>query len=101
MSKRIEENAVGNTVKLVRDCNVTLHWILLHTSTPSILVEGTKRSRTIRQLVVQEAKYSATDCLWLLLSTAQLEQDVKKMYKQVRNKLKKSIADDCFSFDLI
>ncbi|XP_012267636.2 WASH complex subunit 5 [Athalia rosae] len=83
LSKRIEENAIGNTVKLVRDCNVTLHWILLHTSTSSIMVEGTKRSRSIRQLVIQEAKYAAIDCLWLLLSTAQLEQDVKHMYKQL------------------
>ncbi|XP_046735927.1 WASH complex subunit 5 isoform X3 [Diprion similis] len=83
LSKRVEENAIGNTVKLVRDCNVTLHWILLHTSMPGMFSEGSKRSRSIRQLVIQESKYVAIECLWLLLSTAQLEQDVKQMYKQL------------------
>ncbi|XP_046411198.1 WASH complex subunit 5 isoform X1 [Neodiprion fabricii] len=83
LSKRVEENAIGNTVKLVRDCNVTLHWILLHTSMPGMFSEGSKRSRSIRQLVIQESKYIAIECLWLLLNTAQLEQDVKQMYKQL------------------
>lgn len=83
MAGTLDENATGSLVKLVRECNVTLHWILLHTATPTIALEDSKRSRTLRQLVVMESKYTAVKCLRLLLSTAQIEQDVKQMYKDV------------------
>jgi len=79
----LDESATGSLVKLVRECNVTLHWILLHTATPTIVLEDSKRSRTLRQLVVMESKYTTVKCLRLLLSTAQIEQDVKQMYKDV------------------
>ncbi|EFN72735.1 Strumpellin [Camponotus floridanus] len=79
----LDENATGSLVKLVRECNVTLHWILLHTATPTIALEDSKRSRTLRQLVITEGKYTTVKCLRLLLSTAQIEQDVKQMYKDL------------------
>lgn len=83
----LDENATGSLVKLVRECNVTLHWILLHTATSTIALEDSKRSRTLRQLVTTESKYTTAKCLRLLLSTAQIEQDVKQMYKDVCLKL--------------
>ncbi|XP_020285658.1 WASH complex subunit strumpellin [Pseudomyrmex gracilis] len=79
----LDENDTGSLVKLVRECNVTLHWILLHTATPTITLEDSKRSRSLRQLVVTESKYTTANCLRLLLSTAQIEQDVKQMYKDL------------------
>lgn len=79
----LDENATGPLVKLVRECNVTLHWILLHTTIPTIALEDSKRSRTLRQLVTTESKYTTIKCLRLLLSTAQIEQDVKQMYKDL------------------
>ncbi|KAG5323976.1 WASC5 protein, partial [Acromyrmex heyeri] len=79
----LDENATGSLVKLVRECNVTLHWILLHTAMPTITLEDSKRLRTLRQLVVMESKYTTVKCLRLLLSTAQIEQDVKQMYKDL------------------
>lgn len=79
----LDENATGSLVKLMRESNVTLHWILLHTTMPTIALEDSKRSRTLRQLVVSESKYTTVNCLRLLLSTAQIEQDVKQMYKDV------------------
>ncbi|EZA48313.1 hypothetical protein DMN91_008109 [Ooceraea biroi] len=79
----LDESATGSLVKLVRECNVTLHWILLHTATPTLVLEDSKRSRTLRQLVITESKYTTANCLRLLLSTAQIEQDVKQMYKDL------------------
>lgn len=79
----LDENTIGKVIKLVRNCNVTLHWVLLHTATPSFPIEDLKKSRTLRQLVVQESKYSIAKALQLLLSTAQIEHEVKEMYKQV------------------
>lgn len=84
MAGTLDENDTGSLVKLVRECNVTLHWILLHTATPTIALEDSKRSRSLRQLIVTESKYTTANCLRLLLSTAQIEQDVKQMYKDVR-----------------
>lgn len=80
----LDESAIGSLVKLVRECNVTLHWILLHSATSTISLEDSKRSRMLRQLVVTESKYTTSDCLQLLLSTAQIEQGVKQLYKDVR-----------------
>ncbi|XP_053979138.1 WASH complex subunit 5 [Hylaeus volcanicus] len=79
----LDGSAIGSLVKLVRECNVTLHWILLHTAMPTISLEDSKRSRMLRQLVVNESKYTTVDCLQLLLSTAQIEQDVKQLYKDL------------------
>lgn len=79
----LDETTIGTLVKLVRECNVTLHWILLHTAMSTILLEDSKRSRMLRQLVANESKYTTTGCLQLLLSTAQIEQDVKQLYKDV------------------
>lgn len=79
----LDESAIGSLVKLVRECNVVLHWILLHTATSTISLEDSKRSRMLRQLVVTESKYTTSDYLQLLLSTAQIEQGVKQLYKDV------------------
>ena len=79
----LDESMLGSVLKLIRDCNVTMHWILLHTAVPTFLIEDTKKSRSIRQMVIQESKYSANNGLRLLLSTAQIEHEVKQLYKQV------------------
>lgn len=79
----LDESAIGSLVKLVRESNVTLHWILLHTAMSTITLEDSKRSRALRQLVISESKHTTANCLRLLLSTAQIEQDVKQMYKDV------------------
>ncbi|XP_014473018.1 PREDICTED: WASH complex subunit strumpellin isoform X2 [Dinoponera quadriceps] len=79
----LDENATGSLVKLMRESNVTLHWILLHTTIPTITLEDSKRSRILRQSVISESKYTTANCLRLLLSTAQIEQDVKQMYKDL------------------
>ena len=81
----MDEGAITTVVKLVRECNVTLHWLLLHTAVPTILTEDMKRSKNLKQLVIQESKYSVNDTLRLLLNTAQIEHNIKQMYKQVNN----------------
>ncbi|XP_034940027.1 WASH complex subunit 5 [Chelonus insularis] len=79
----LDENEIESIVKLIRECNVSLHWILLHTTVPTILHEESKRVRSLRQQVINESKYTIDNCLKLLLSTAQIEHDVKQMYKQM------------------
>ena len=87
VASTLDEGAILSVIKLVRECNVTLHWILLHTATPTILADDLKRSRTLKQLVIQESKYNIHNTLRLLLSTAQIEHNIKQIYKQVRNNI--------------
>ncbi|XP_063976642.1 WASH complex subunit 5 [Diachasmimorpha longicaudata] len=79
----VEENEIESVVKLIREANVSLHWLLLHTTTPTLLLEESKRARTLRQQVINESKYTPEEALRLLLSAAQIEQDLKQMYKQL------------------
>lgn len=75
----LDESTIGSLVNLVRDCNVTLRWILLHTTSLNL----SKRSRSLQQFVITESKYTEINCFRLLLNTAQIEQDVKQMYKEL------------------
>lgn len=83
LALHLDEGAIGTVVKLIRECNVTLHWVLLHTADPTILTEDSKRSRSVKQTVIQETKFSIGNLLKLLLATAKIENDIKQMYKQV------------------
>lgn len=77
----LDESTLGSVIKLIRDSNVTLHWILLHTTIPTFLLGDTKKSRSLRQMVIQESKYTINNGLRLILSSAQIEHEVKQLYK--------------------
>ncbi|XP_051156223.1 WASH complex subunit 5 isoform X2 [Leptopilina boulardi] len=77
----LDESTLGSVIKLIRDCNVTLHWILLHTALPTYLLGDLKKSRSLRQMVIQESNYTINNGLRLLLSSAQIEHEVKQLYK--------------------
>ncbi|XP_066594760.1 WASH complex subunit 5 isoform X2 [Prorops nasuta] len=83
LTKTFDEITIDSLVKFVRNSNATLHWILLHTAVPMITLEDLKRTRTLRQLILTESKYSSQLGLKLLLSTAKIEQDVKQTYKEL------------------
>ncbi|XP_043465727.1 WASH complex subunit 5 isoform X3 [Leptopilina heterotoma] len=77
----LDESTLGSVIKLIRDSNVTLHWILLHTAIPTFLLGDTKKSRSLRLMVIQESKYTINNGLRLILSSAQIEHEVKQLYK--------------------
>ncbi|RWS06411.1 WASH complex subunit strumpellin-like protein, partial [Dinothrombium tinctorium] len=84
-----EETVLDNVSKLIniiRECNVSLKWIMLHT-TPNIENEintaTAKRCKQIKDIVYQEAKLNPSDVFTLLLFTAQLELKVKEIYKKL------------------
>ncbi|KAF7991199.1 hypothetical protein HCN44_002761 [Aphidius gifuensis] len=79
----LDENEIETIIKLIRETNICLHWILLHTTIPTILQDETKRSRQLRQQIINDTKYNSINCLRLLLSTAKIEQDLKLMYKNL------------------
>lgn len=70
---------------LIRETNVSLRWTLLHTHTPTGGVElsgsSGRKQRQLRDTIVAEIKFDPATVLDLLLSVAQLEQSVERIYR--------------------
>ncbi|XP_043227875.1 WASH complex subunit 5-like isoform X2 [Amphibalanus amphitrite] len=67
---------------LIRQCNVTMRWMLLHTSQLNSGGEP-KRARQYRELVVSESHFEADTLFRLLLSASQLELACRQLLKQL------------------
>jgi len=103
-----EENIlqkVSKVIQLLRECNVTLRWMILHCSAPignisvnllftisyyisyiNILMAGSdtiKKVKQIRDLVINETKFDPERVLQLLLNVAQLELKIKDLFRKV------------------
>lgn len=84
-----EENLLDSSVKvlnIIRDCNVTLKWLILHTSKLSLTGEQNKKCRQLRDLVMNESKSRHGHIFQLLLNTAQFEFKLRSMYKKMIDK---------------
>jgi WASH complex subunit strumpellin len=86
-----EEVVLDNVSKLmniVRECNVTLRWLMLHTTYHNVSEINSvvsKRCKQLRDLVIAESKYDPLQVFQLLLNTAEFELKVKETYKQLLN----------------
>ena len=84
-----EENLLDSSVKvlnLIRECNVTLRWLMLHTSKLSPTSESHKKCRQLRDLVNNETKTRHGHIFQLLLNTSQFEYKSITMYKKMINR---------------
>ncbi|KAL1469448.1 hypothetical protein MTO96_025056 [Rhipicephalus appendiculatus] len=99
-----EDFVLDNVPKLlntVRECNVTLRWMLLHTVNLSqgFIVGGelNKRCRQLRDQVHQDSKYQPLTVFQLLLHTAQFELKLKEHLLSVKqdkwNSMKKESTE--------
>lgn len=80
-----EEIVLDNIPKLLnclRDCNVAIRWLMLHTAEPAY-DPNNKRLRQIKDQVINDSKYSPKILFQLLLDTAQFEFVLKEMFKQM------------------
>lgn len=71
----------NNIVNVLRDCNVTIRWLILHTAVDN--AEKNKRCKQLREFVVNESKLNAVHLFKLLLNTAQLELITKDLLKSI------------------
>ena len=81
-----EDNLLDSSVKvlnLIRECNVTLRWLMLHTSKLGPSAENVKKCRQLRDLVSNETKTRHGHIFQLLLNTAQFEHKLITMYKKM------------------
>ncbi|XP_057658318.1 WASH complex subunit 5 [Diorhabda carinulata] len=74
---------INNIITTLRDCNVTVRWLMLHTVLKPGQNDKLKKSKQLRELVVTESKCDPELLFKLLLNTAQLELVVRELYKQL------------------
>ena len=83
-----EEFVLDNIPKMMnvlRDSNVTLRWLMLHTSALSPSAEMNKRCRQLREQVLIDAKFNALTVFRLLLNVGQFEFKLKEMFRHMLN----------------
>lgn len=71
---------VPQLMSIVRESNVCLRWMLLHTCQLQPTAALHKRSRQLHELVCKEAAVEQLELFQLLLVTARLEQLVRELY---------------------
>ncbi|KAI5713146.1 hypothetical protein M8J75_014032 [Diaphorina citri] len=80
-----EENVLDNTNKilnLARECNVTIRWLVLHTSSNHETISGvaaSKKSKQIKDIVSNNINMS--DVFQLILNTSEFELKIKELLK--------------------
>lgn len=72
---------VNKVTNILRECNVTLRWLILHTSTGNC--DNNKKCNKIREQVIADAKYNPLEVFELLLNTGQFEYKVQEMFKHL------------------
>jgi len=82
----VEENVLDHVSKVtnvIRECNVTLRWLMLHALLPGSAWEGNKRCKQIRDQVIADAKYNPLQVFELLLNTAQFELKIRDLFRHL------------------
>lgn len=68
-------------INLIRQSNVTLRWMLLHTNTLTAGAESLKKCRQVRDQVLLDTKYQPVPVFELLLDCAELELNVRETFR--------------------
>ena len=78
----VEEYVLKNIsvlLKFMKECNITLRWIILHTSELPVGADINKRCKQMLQFVITESHYEPGAVFKLLLNTAQFEFNLKEV----------------------
>uniref|UniRef100_T1IW38 WASH complex subunit strumpellin n=1 Tax=Strigamia maritima TaxID=126957 RepID=T1IW38_STRMM len=76
---------IPKLLNLLRECNVTLRWLLMHTANITYNADVAKKCRSIQDQVIAESKYNPLQVFELLLNTSQLELKIKEIFKKMLN----------------
>lgn len=78
----VEEYVLKNIsilLKFMKECNICLRWIILHTSELPVGADINKRCKQMLQLVITDSQYNPANVFKLLLNTAQFEFNLKEV----------------------
>jgi WASH complex subunit strumpellin len=70
---------ISSLLKFMKECNICLRWIILHTSELPIGADINKRCKEMLKLVMTDTQYIPSDVFKLLLNTAQFEFNLKEV----------------------
>ncbi|GJQ68756.1 hypothetical protein Trydic_g17288 [Trypoxylus dichotomus] len=78
-------SVINNIITTLKDCNVVLRWLILHTANGKLdsNILKHKKSKQIRDLVITECKCDNVQIFRLLLNTAQLELITREIFKSL------------------
>ncbi|XP_038118997.1 WASH complex subunit 5 [Culex quinquefasciatus] len=84
-----EQKLLDNIPKvtaLIRECNITVRWVMLHTGQPVIDVGSAaslKKCRQVKELIESDIDFKGIEFFELLLNTAQLEVKIREILKRL------------------
>ncbi|XP_058458718.1 WASH complex subunit 5 [Malaya genurostris] len=84
-----EQKLLDNIPKvtaLIRECNITVRWVMLHTGQPVIDIgspASTKKCQQVKALIESEINFKGIEFFELLLNTAQLEVKIREILKTI------------------
>lgn len=74
---------INKIINVLRDCNVAIRWLMLHSVYTAAKPDRNKRCKQIRELVSTESNYEPVNLFKLLLNTAQLELLCRDIFKEL------------------
>lgn len=77
---------ITNMLNLLRKCNVTLRWFMLHTASSCIMTFGAavnKESSRVQKQAIKESAFNEIEVFEMLLTVSQLEVRVRDIIKQL------------------
>lgn len=80
---------INNIINTLRECNVTVRWLMLHTVLKPGQIDRNKRLKQLREIVLSESKCEPVLLFKLLLNTAQLELITKDIFKKLLSEKEK------------
>ncbi|XP_077300067.1 WASH complex subunit strump [Arctopsyche grandis] len=82
---KITEN-INKILCLIRECNVTLRWLMIHT-TNTVFYDGSKKCRQVKDQIIADSKFQFMDLFNLLINASLLELSIKDtLRKSLNNK---------------
>lgn len=76
-------DSIQKLMNVLREGNVTLRWLMLHSSVLQPSAELNKRIKAIREQVLADSKFNPLVVFELLLNIGQFEFKLKEMFKQM------------------
>jgi WASH complex subunit strumpellin len=77
---------INKIINLLRELNVTLRWLMLHTVDPILTFCSTnKRFKQVKDQVITDSEFKSIELFEILLNTSQLELRVKDILKMLLN----------------
>ncbi|KAK0052092.1 WASH complex subunit strumpellin [Biomphalaria pfeifferi] len=76
-------DSIQKLMNVLREGNVTLRWLMLHSSALTPTAELNKRIKQIREQVLTDCRFKALTVFELLLNIAQFEFKLKELFKQM------------------